>query len=113
MVTGGVAVIGFFANICRCFFRPWPIPYAIYHYGGSVGSHFINYGECWAKGEKKWFKMGLVTFISLSLISVGIFEINQKRVENLKILTKQDVDLHYTRPIAQGPNGHSPRGIRL
>lgn len=101
LVTGVLTVIGFYAMLFAAFsghgqfYMPFVITVAV------LAAIFSNLA-IWGLGKNKWFKRSFVSFICLGLISVGIFEINQKRVESLKILTRQDVDLHEYTPNRQG-----------
>jgi phosphate transport system substrate-binding protein len=101
LVIGALAITGFYAMLFAAFsghgqfYMPFVITVAV------LVAIFSNLA-IWGQGKKKWFKMSFVSFISLSLISVSIFEINQQRVESLKILTKQDVNLHEYTPNRPG-----------
>lgn len=53
---------------------------------------FVNLA-IWGQWKKKWFKISLLSFIAISVLSVGVNEVNEKRIKDSKIMSKQDVDL--------------------
>lgn len=101
LVTGALAILGFFGMLFAAFsgHGPFYMPFVITV--AVLVAIFTNLA-IWGQGKKTWFKISFLSFISLSLISVGIFEFNQKRVESLKILTKQDVNLYEFMPNLPG-----------
>ncbi|RKD25998.1 hypothetical protein BEP19_03470 [Ammoniphilus oxalaticus] len=107
LITGGIAFAGFIAMFFAAFSQdaPFFMPFVV---TVSVIIAIFSNLVIWGQANKKWFKWGLVSFISLSVISVGGYKINQKRIEDLQIMSRQDVDLsQYT------PNHPNSRAVRL
>lgn len=72
LVTGALAIVGFYAMLFAAisghgqFYMPFVITVVV------LVAIFSNLA-IWGLGKNKWFKISFLSFISLSVISVGIF----------------------------------------
>lgn len=96
-VTAGICFAGFIILFITAFMGKVQFYPAFIITSGVLLIIFSNLA-IWGQSRKRWFRIGLLSFMALSLISAGVFEFNEKQIRDRKILSKQDVDLREYQP---------------